>query len=329
MGSLEPTGPVETRSLKHSVIELRWDLIRGALGASDGSAGLHPNVPSALAVLRHAPLYTQHRAEIEEAFHVLENHVMKNATVYPAAVVATPFLFDMVRRGSPLAGRITDLIAKYAGRASSLETRLRRSLIAIITDHSTEIAGWVGRYDRAAAALAIHVPELRREFVPAVASSTTKIAPCTLLALVEIGAPLDRATAIAFRILDRADLPTVARMSAAAYLGAFGEDSPDLRTRIDEALPPSAAGALERYVGELWRPTVVRPIVAPRLHAAQIVFVGEKLVLVRAGERSVTLPWSSAPAKRGDTIQVGLSVHGQPKLALLTEPDGRVTVIDF
>ena len=108
----------------------------------------------------------------------------------------------------------------------------------------------------------------------------------------------------------------------------IGNDA-DLRTRIDAALPPSAAGALERFVNELWKPTIDRPVVAPKLHEAEVVFVGEKLVLVRAGSRSVTLPWQGAALHRGDRIKVGITAHGKPKLALVTAPDGRVTVIDF
>ena len=45
------------RWLEHSVVELPWNVLRGALGPSDGSAGAASNVPSALAVLRHAQLY--------------------------------------------------------------------------------------------------------------------------------------------------------------------------------------------------------------------------------------------------------------------------------
>jgi hypothetical protein len=120
-----------------------------------------------------------------------------------------------------------------------------------------------------------------------------------------------------------------ARMCAAAFLARFGEDTPDMRTRVDAALPPSAPAALRAFVGKLWTPTISRPKVAPKLYEAEVVFAGEKLVLVRAGNRSVTLPWHDAPVGRGDLIKVGITAHGQPKLAVVTEPDGSVRIIDF
>ena len=89
------------------------------------------------------------------------------------------------------------------------------------------------------------------------------------------------------------------------------------------------AAALGNLVARLWVPTIERPVVAPKLCAAEVVFAGEKLVLVRAGSRSVTIPWRDAPLQRGDVLQVGISAHGQPKLVVMTAPDGRVTVIDF
>ncbi|MEO8554084.1 MAG: hypothetical protein ABI678_29115, partial [Kofleriaceae bacterium] len=118
-------------------------------------------------------------------------------------------------------------------------------------------------------------------------------------------------------------------MAAAAFLSRFGDQTPALRTRLDRALPPSAPAALRVFVGKLWTPTVRPPLVAPKLYDAEVVFAGAKLVLVRAGQRSVTLPWADAPVGRGDVIRVGITAHGQPKLALITEDDGSVTVVDF
>jgi hypothetical protein len=102
-----------------------------------------------------------------------------------------------------------------------------------------------------------------------------------------------------------------------------------LRERIDAALPPSAPAALATFVGKLWIPRIERPVVAPKLLDAEVVFAGEKLVLVRAGARTVTLRWPDAQLSKGDVIQVGITAHGQPKLVVLTEPDGHVRVIDF
>jgi hypothetical protein len=63
--------------------------------------------------------------------------------------------------------------------------------------------------------------------------------------------------------------------------------------------------------------------------AAEVLFAGEKLVLVRAGERSVTLPWPQSHVRKGDVLSVGVTVHGQAKLVVFTEPTGAVRVIDF
>jgi hypothetical protein len=52
-------------------------------------------------------------------------------------------------------------------------------------------------------------------------------------------------------------------------------------------------------------------------------------VLVRAGTRSVTLPWAGAEVARGDRLKVGITVHGQPKLVVVTDARGGVRVIDF
>src|SRR5206468_3990302 len=77
VGRFDPTGEVEVKGLGHSVVELVWRTLRGAHGPSDGSAGAITNVPSALSVIRHAGLYKQLPDEIEEAFTVLERHVMR------------------------------------------------------------------------------------------------------------------------------------------------------------------------------------------------------------------------------------------------------------
>ncbi|MDB4959423.1 MAG: hypothetical protein JWO36_6992 [Myxococcales bacterium] len=327
MSRFDPTGKVRDPNLEHSVVELPWGVLRGAFGPSDGTAGAGSNVPSALAVLRHAKLYLQFPEEIDDAFLVLERHAIRHGQLYPVAITVLPFLFDLVRRSSPASERITDLIADYTAAAPTLEPQLRERLLEIVIDHGLEIVGWIGKHDRAVAALAIHIPALRDEFV-AVVAEADRVAPEVLLALIDIGAAPGRTIDLALAMLDHADAE-LSRMCAAAFLSRYGDRAPELRTRIDAALPPSAPAALERFVEKLWRPTVDRPVVAPKLYEAEVVFAGEKLVLVRAGERSVTLPWVGAPLQRGDLIKVGITVHGQPKLAVITGSDGSVRVIDF
>ena len=324
MGRFEPTSQVVVDRLEHSVIELPWGVLRGALGPSDGSAGAGANVPSALSVLRHAALYTHLPAEIEEAFEVLERHAIRHRVLYPVAVTIAPFLFELVRQGNAHAARITDLLAEYAAAAGSLEPLLRDRLIQIVFDHGAEICGWIGTHDRAAAALAIHVPELRDAYLATVEGRRT-LSPVVLLALIELGEAPGESLALAARLLDGADAPDLARMAAAAFLAKFGELTPSLSTRIDGALPPSAPAALAKLVGDLWQPLVNRPVVAPKLHDAEVVFAGEKLVLVRAGDRTVTVPWANAGVVRGDRLKVGITAHGQAQLVVLD--DGSVPFV--
>ena len=328
MGRFEPTGRIDVPGLEHSVAELPWGVLRGALGPSDGTAGALSNVPSALAVIRHAPLYAAHPEEIDEAFEVLERHAIRHRLLYPVAVTIAPFLFDFMRRSSPLAARISEVIAEYAAAASTLEDHLRDRLHYLIASHEKEIFGWIGVHDRAVAALAIHVEALRAPYLARLAEATT-ISPFALLALIELGAAPGNTELLALQLLDDPAGHDIGRGCAAAFLARHGELSPALRERIDAALPPSMPAALAKLVTRLWSPTIERPVVAPKLLAAEVVFAGEKLVLVRAGSRTVTLPWHNAPLAKGDVIQVGVSAHGQPKLVVMTEPDGRVTVIDF
>jgi hypothetical protein len=326
MGRFEPTGPVDVRELEHSVLTLPWGALRGALGPSDGTAGAAANVPSALSVLRHVQLYLEFPAEIDEAFAVLEQHAIRHGRLYPVALATLPFLFDIVRRGSPVAERITDLIAEYASAAATLEAPHRDRLQALIVSRAGEIASWLGRYDRAVCALAMRAREIRTDLVVAI-SSADHVAPIVLLALVELGAAPGRTVELAHEML--ATGSDVARMCAAAFLSRYGERTPDLAARIDAALPPSAPAALRTFAGKLWSPTIERPAVAPKIFDAEVVFCGERVVLVKAGERTVTLPWPGAPLERGDHLKVGITAHGQPKLALLTEASGTVTIIDF
>src|SRR5678815_2080945 len=149
MGRFETTGPVDVPGLEHSVAHLSWGVLRGALGPSDGSAGAASNVPSALGVLRHAQIYLGVPVEIDEAFAVLEQHVMRGSQLYPVALAALPFLFDTVRRSSPIAERIAELIARYAARTKSLDLALQDRFATIITDHAPEVIRWFGRFDRA------------------------------------------------------------------------------------------------------------------------------------------------------------------------------------
>ena len=328
MGRFEVTGPVDVPGLEHSVATLSWGVLRGALGPSDGTAGAASNVPSALGVLRHAEIYRNAPDEIEEAFSVLEQHVMRHEQLYPVAIAALPFLFDILRRGSSLGERIAELIARYAARAKSLEAPLGERLLSIITDHSAEIIRWFGRYDRALCGLAIHVPALRQLFIAAI-EGAERVEPVVLLALVELDVPAGDTPAYALAMLEGADSTDVARMAAASFLACFGQHTPQLLGQIDSALPPRAGDALRDLVGKLWEPTIERPTIAPKMFDAEVVFTGKKIVLVKAGDKSVTLPWEGADVEAGDRLKVGLSSHGQPKLAVISDWRGNVRVIDF
>lgn len=343
MGRFEPTGKIDVPGLEHSVADLPWGVLRGALGPSDGTAGALSNVPSALAVIRHAPLYASCPEEIDEAFEVLERHAIRHRLLYPVAVTIAPFLFDFIRRSSPLSARVAEVLAEYAAAASTLEDYLRDRLYFLIENHEKEILGWIGVHDRAVAALAIHVEALRAPYLAKLAEATT-VSPFALLALIELGQAPGKTELLALEMLDDRATHDIARGAAAAFLAAQpkrwaarsndtgaqqGELTPALRERIDAALTPAMPAALANLVTRLWTPTIERPVVAPKLRAAEVVFAGEKLVLVRAGAQTVTLPWLNAPLQKGDVIQVGITAHGKAKIALLTEPDGSVTVIDF
>lgn len=341
MGRFDPTGPVDVPGLEHSVANLSWGVLTGALGPSDGTAGAGSNVPSALGVLRHAIIYAGVPSEIEEAFCVLEQHVMLNDQLYPVALATLPFLFDTLRRGSPIGGRIAELVARYALLAHTLDKPLAGRLLQIVGDSAGEIVRWFGKsasHDRALGALALHVPALREVFIAAV-EGAERVSPETLLALLAIGEAPGESIELATAMLDRADAldagqsapapDDIARMSAAAFLARFANPTPELAARIDAALPPSAPGALKRHVHSLWTPEVSRPSVAPKLFDAEVVFTGKKLVVVRTNAKSVTLPLIDAELVKGDRLQVGLTSHGQPKLAVITDWRGNVRVIDF
>lgn len=327
MGRFESTGPVDVPGLEHSVVNLSWGVLRGAAGPSDGTAGAGSNVPSALGVLRHIEIYRNCPQEIEEAFTVLETHVIKDGQLYPVALATLPFLFATLRKVSPLSERIADLIALYASAVSTLEAPLGDRLAQLIGDQSHDVIRWWGRYDRALAALAIYVPGLRPLYLAAV-EGAERVDPEVLLALIEIGEAPGETPALALAMLDGADSSDLQRMAAAAFLARFGEHTPEQLLRIDAALPPSARGQLRRLV-KFWNPNITKPVVAPKLYEAEVLFTGKKLVVVKAGNRSVTLPWEGAEVAKGDRLQVGLTTHGQPKLAVVTDWKGNVRVIDF
>ncbi|HEY5927981.1 MAG TPA: hypothetical protein VIV11_40120 [Kofleriaceae bacterium] len=342
MGRFEPTGPVDVPGLEHSVVNLSWGVLRGACGPSDGTAGAGSNVPSALGVLRHSEIYREYPQEIEEAFAVLEQHVIKEGQLFPVALATLPFLFATLRprvkdpngpaswparSAEPISERIADLIALYASASKTLEAPLGDHLLQIIGDHSADIVRWWGHYDRALAALAVHVPALRTLYLAAI-EGAERVEPEVLLALIELGEAPGETTEFAFAMLDGADSTDLQRVAAAAFLARFGEHSPEQLMRIDAALPPTARGTLRKHV-RFWDPNLSRPVVAPKLYEAEVLFTGKKLVVVKAGNRSVTLPWEGAEVAKGDRLQVGLTTHGQPKLAVVTDWKGNVRVIDF
>src|SRR6187549_1787873 len=139
MGRFEPTGPVDVPGLEHSVVNLSWGVLRGAAGPSDGTAGAGSNVPGALGVLRHIEIYRECPQEIDEAFAVLETHVIKDGQLYPVALATLPFLFSTLRKVSPISERIADLIALYASAGPSLEAPLGDRLAQLITDQSHDV----------------------------------------------------------------------------------------------------------------------------------------------------------------------------------------------
>src|SRR3569623_1304299 len=270
MGRFDPTGPVDAAA--HSVASLRWETQIGALGSSDGSAGAASNVPSALSVLRHAQLYLAFPEEIDEAFGVLEHHAMRHDHLFPVALATLPFLFATLRSGTPVADRVTELVARYTAASHTLEPVLRARFLDLIVSHSHDILRWLGHHDRALCAIALRVPEVRTDLLAALSNAET-VAPVVLRALVDLGAAPGRSIDTAHALLEGS--AEITRMCAAAFLARYGERTPELQTRIDAALPPSAAGALRNHVGELWTPTVHRPIVAPKLFEAEVMFAGE------------------------------------------------------
>jgi hypothetical protein len=324
MGRFDPTGPVDAAA--YSVASLRWETQLGALGPSDGSRGAAANVPSALSVVRHAPLYLELPDEIEEAFGVLEHHCMRDDRLYPVALATLPFLFATLRADTPIGERIAELIARYTAAATTLEPALRSRFLDLIVSHAKEIIGWLGTYDRALCAIALRVIELRTDLLAAL-SSADEVAPLVLLALVDLGAAPGRTVDHAHACLAGED--PIAKQCAAAFLARFGDRSPELAHRIAGALPPTAAATLTEHVRNLWTPTLERPVVAPRLYDAEVVFAGEKVVLVRAGNQRVALPWANAGVERGTQLQIGISVHGEPVLAMVTDPNGAVRVFEF
>ena len=327
MGRFEPTGPIDVPGLEHSVVNLSWGVLRGAAGPSDGSVGAASNVPSALGVVRHAEIYKDCPQEIEEAFSVLESHVVKDGQLYPVALATLPFLFATLRKGSPVAERIADLIATYACAAATLEAPLGDKLVEIIADQSGDIVRWLGVHDAALAALAIHTPALRPLYLAAV-EGAERVSPEVLLALVELGEAPGDTPALALAMFEGPDSTDLMRMAAATFLARFGEHNPEQLMRIDAALPLTARALLRKLV-KFWNPNVTRPVVAPKLYDAEVLFTGKKLVVVKAGNRSVTLPWEGAEVTKGDRLKVGLTSHGQPKLAVVTDWKGNVRVIDF
>lgn len=303
MGRFEPTRRIEI----NETTDQPWRALHGKYGASDGSAGAKANVPSALSVLRQAALYAQLPGEIDEAFAVIERH----AVGYPVSVAVLPSLFELVAAGSAHAERLTDAIAEIA--KAKLDPILRARLVVLVVDRAEQIAGWLGVHDRAAAALAIHVVELRDTYL----ANIRQVTPIQLLAMAELGEPAGVAGAIAHHLLDNGD--DVERMCAATFLARFADPSPALATRIDAALPPSAPAALAKLVGNLWAPAIHRPAVAPKMCDAEVVFAGEKLVLVKAGDRTVTVPWVNANVARGDKLKVGITAHGQARIVVMDD----------
>jgi hypothetical protein len=327
MGRFEPTGPVDVPGLEHSVVNLSWGVLRVALGPTDRSDGAASNVPSALGVVRHAEIYANCPQEIEEAFAVLEQHVIKDGQLYPVALAALPFLFAAMRKVSPINERIADLIALYTSAASSLEAPLDERLREMIADQSGDVIRWLGRYDRALAALAVHTPALRAAYLAAV-EGAERVEPEALLALIELGDAPGETQALALAMFEDPDTSGVARTAAAAFLARFGQHTPEQLMRIDAALPPTARATLRDFV-RFWTPNLTRPVVAPKLYDAEVLFTGKKLVVVKVNSRSVTLPWEGAEVGNGDRLKVGLTTHGQPKLAVVTDWRGNVRVIDF
>jgi hypothetical protein len=232
-----------------------------------------------------------------------------------------------MRKVSAISERIADLIALYTSAASTLEPPLGDKLLQLVADHSGDVIRWWGRYDRALATLAVYTPGLRAAYLAAV-EGAERVEPEVLLALIELGEAPGETQALAFAMLDGADANDVSRMAAAAFLARFGHHTPEQLMRIDAALPPTAASTLRKLV-RFWTPNLTRPVVAPKLYDAEVLFTGKKLVVVKAGNRSVTLPWEGAEVTKGERLQVGLTSHGQPKLAVVTDWKGKVRVIDF
>ncbi len=328
MGRFDPTGPVDVPGLVHSVADLSWGVLRGADGPSDGSAGAASNVPSALGVLRHAEVYAAIPSEIEDAFAVLEHHVMRDGVLYPVALAVVPILMHTVRSGSPVSGRIARLVARYAAAQTTLEGPLRMRLQQILSDHAGEIIRWRGRYELALATLVVHVPGLRGVFIAAV-EGAERVSPEALLALVELGEAPGESIELAWEMLESGETALEPRMAAAAFLAKLAPVRPDLASRLEACLPPRTQATLHNFVERLWTPTIARPVVAPTMYEAEVMFAGKKLVIVRAGSRSVTLPWRGAVVEKGDRLQVGLTSHGEPKIAVVTDWNGNVRIVDF
>jgi hypothetical protein len=306
--------------------DVAWAEQIGAFGPSDGRGGPISNVPGALAVLRDAHLYRETPEELAEALEVLETHVVAEGTLYPVAVAALPFLFELIEREVPHAGELAEVIASYGAAIETLAPAPRAAMRTLLLAKREVILGWVGKFPLAAAGMAVHAPWLRNGYLAAL-DAGRGVGAIGFLALLELDATVRGAVQAAIAALGGGE-PTT-RMAAAAFLAGRPDLTPDVATRVDAELPPHAEAALANLTGGLWEPIIKRPRVAPQLREGRVVFVGPKLVLVKVGERTVTLPWPDAQVRKGDVLRIGITAHYQPKLVILADASGQVKVVDF
>jgi hypothetical protein len=328
-------------ALEAALRAVPWASLQGAYGASDGSvtrAGGYRlgDIPRALLTL--ADVTDAGGDDALDALDVLQSHAWHQGDIYPVTAHVVPFAValssapEVVVRGDVAywLALVADSASRYAAGTDAGNRANAEATFGALLAHRRTVIGWIGGdHDAAALVVASRVPGMGDDLLAAL-SAARRISVAGWLSLAELESPpawaLDRAaTALEDRDED-------VRTAAALLLGRRARPTGDLAARVEAALAPGALAALGRAVEvpfDLSAPVLTAPFAGP-LGQATVLFVGAKLVTVRvAGPRNVNLPWPGSGLTKGEVLEVGLSPHGAPRVAVRARPDGTKETITF
>jgi hypothetical protein len=280
------------------VAAIDWSKLDGAYGASVGDH----DVGAALRTLAE-----DHDVESDARNDALDclvwSHGWHQGSIYEVTAAIVPFIVAWIERGHDVCGELAAGLEAIAASAHAPpESEYAPAIHAAFAACGDTVLAWPADRAQTIAIVCGTTPGLRERWLDTRAGA--RLAAIDYLAIAAGALP-------AWALARAREDVAAADFGAAALLAIHAGPPPELANAIEHALAPHArvrwGDVLDALALEV--PKVRAPYTGD-LVAGQVVFASPNMVLVRVGDRNITVRLHLDVAK-GDAVRLGLSPHGE------------------